>query len=158
MSVISISPVFEMLMKDSNLSIAQLKKLDAQSECSSSVSTSPPTLKRKESNRSSTLPSSQVASSSNQPFSGSPKKTNNATSDSPIPASRLRQRTSLKIPRQTKPTSITMPTTSATPRKRSPSVIIIGDSDDEIDSKQTGARSKGSNPADQKAEAFRFRR
>ncbi|KAK0237929.1 hypothetical protein EDD85DRAFT_832359 [Armillaria nabsnona] len=123
---------------------SQLKKLDAQSECSSSVSTSPPTLKRRESNRSSALPPSQVASSSSQPFPGSPKKTNNATSDSPIPASRLRQRTSLKIPRQTKPTSITMPATSATPRKRSPSVIIIGDSDDEIDSKQTASDPKDS--------------
>ncbi|PBK67364.1 hypothetical protein ARMSODRAFT_958941 [Armillaria solidipes] len=122
----------------------RLKKLDAQSESSSSVSTSQPTLKRRESSRSSALPPSQVASSSSQPFPGSPKPTKYAAPDSPIPASRLRQRSNLKIPRQTKPTSITVPTTSATPRKRSPSVIIIGDSDDEIDSKQTASDSKDS--------------
>ncbi|KAK0452410.1 hypothetical protein EV421DRAFT_899163 [Armillaria borealis] len=122
----------------------QLKKLDAQSECLSSVSTSQPTLKRRESSRSSALPPSQVASSSSQPFPGSPKTTKYAAPDSPIPASRLRQRTNSKNPRQTKPTSITVPTISATPRKRSPSVIIIGDSDDEIDSKQTASDSKDS--------------
>ncbi|KAK0480570.1 hypothetical protein IW261DRAFT_1473363 [Armillaria novae-zelandiae] len=106
---------------------SQLTNLDTQSESSSSVSTSQPTQKRGKASRSSALPSS-----SGGPLPGSAKATNHATPDRPIPASRLRRRTSSKNPQQTKqPTSISVPTTSTTPRKRSPSVIIVGDSDDD---------------------------
>ncbi|KAK0220234.1 hypothetical protein IW262DRAFT_1011020 [Armillaria fumosa] len=122
----------QLLRKQIEEAESQLKKPDTQNEYSSSVSTSPPPPKRRESSRPSALPSSQASSSSGQPFPGSTKVTNHATPDRPIPASRLRQRTNSKNPQQTKqPTSISVPTTSTTPRKRSPSVIIVGDSDDE---------------------------
>ncbi|KAK0203645.1 hypothetical protein DFS33DRAFT_1383908 [Desarmillaria ectypa] len=138
----------------------QLKKLDAQSPNEGSSFVSQPTPKRRKSSRSSTsaaLLPSQIASSSSQPFPGSTRTTNRMASDNrfsspiapttdPAPSSRKRQRITLKS--HTKPSSISVPTTSTTQRKRSPSVIIVGDSDVEISSKPLASNKrspKGSN-------------
>ncbi|KAK0458806.1 uncharacterized protein EV420DRAFT_1642532 [Desarmillaria tabescens] len=121
----------------------QLKELDAQSqnEDSSSVSTSQPTRKRKKSSRASTsaaLLPSQIASSSSQPFPSSTKTANRVKSggrlSSPIVPTTDPTPSSRKRPRLTS-SSISVSTTSTIQRKRSPSVIIVGDSDDEINSK-----------------------
>lgn len=120
---ISQHDTIQLLRKQIEEANSQLKKRDTQ-KYSSPVSTSPPTPKQRESSQPFALPSSKVVSSSSRPLP--------ATPDRPIPASRLRQRTNSKNPQQAKqPTSISVPTSSTTPRKRSPSVIIVGDSDDE---------------------------